>query len=316
MFRYPWYQEFAAFDTLPVAVPSAQQTKKRKTTSGWNSLVQPFREKALFWHEVWKSAGKPLNCELHTVMKRSRNVYHYQVKKVKKSESKIKKDKLLEACMNGNGDLFKELKKIRHHSPQIATSIDGKNDDLANHFKGLYAELYNSVNDDNETFKIRDSISEKVTYTELFEVNKVTPHLVKEATSKLSQNKSDPVYFYSSDCLRNGTDLLYELLSVVFQSFLIHGHFTIFLLLANLIPIVKDKLGSINARKNYRSIAISSLVLKMFDWVVILLYGSALELDDLQFAYQSGCSTTMCTWSVLETILIETVPTYLCVAWI
>ena len=68
--------EFAAFDTLPVAVPSAQQTKKRKTTSGWNSLVQPFREKALFWHEVWKSAGKPLNCELHTVMKRSRNVYH------------------------------------------------------------------------------------------------------------------------------------------------------------------------------------------------------------------------------------------------
>ena len=97
--------------------------------------------------------------------------------------------------MNGNGDLFKELKKIRHHSPQIATSIDGKNDDLANHFKGLYAELYSSVNDDNETFEIRDSISEKVTYTELFEVNKVTPHLVKEATSKLSQNKSDPVYF-------------------------------------------------------------------------------------------------------------------------
>ena len=36
----------------------------------------------------------------------------------------------------------------------------------------------------------------------------------------------------------------------------------------------------------------------MFDWLVILLYGSALELDDLQFTYQSGYST----WSVLETI--------------
>ena len=86
------------------------------------------------------------------------------------------------------------------------------------------------------------------------------------------------------------------------KSFLIHGHITYFLLLATLLPIIKDKLGSINVSSNYRSIAISSLILKLLDWVIIILYGDVLCLDQLQFAYQPGCSTTMCTWTVVETI--------------
>ena len=75
-----------------------------------------------------------------------------------------------------------------------------------------------------------------------------------------------------------------------------------FLLLATLMPLIKDKLASINSSKNYRSIAISSLLLKMFDWIVLSLFGDSLGLDQLQFAYQAGCSTTMCSWMVIETI--------------
>ena len=96
--------------------------------------------------------------------------------------------------------------------------------------------------------------------------------------------------------------MLFEMLSIIFQSFLIQGHLTLFILLATLIPIIKDKLGSLNTSQNYRSIAISSLVLKIFDWIVLVPFGESLGLDEFQFAYQPGCSTTMCTWSVIETI--------------
>ena len=50
------------------------------------------------------------------------------------------------------------------------------------------------------------------------------------------------------------------------------------------------------------SIAISSLLLKLLDWIIILLFGDTLELHDLQFAYQPGISGTMCTFAVLETV--------------
>ena len=73
-------------------------------------------------------------------------------------------------------------------------------------------------------------------------------------------------------------------------------------MVSTLIPLVKDKLGDTTSSSNYRSIALSSLILKIFDWVVLLLYGDGLKTDDLQFGFQEQVSTTMCTWMVLETI--------------
>ena len=142
----------------------------------------------------------------------------------------------------------------------------------------------------------------KVNFLSVIEVEKVTSEIVKEAASHLRDSKSDPTYSFNSDCIKNGGDQLFEKLSLAVRSFLVHGHVTYFLLLATLAPIIKDKLGSISSSKNYRSIAISSLVLKLLDWIILILYGEALGLDSLQFAYQPGCSTTMCTWTVVETI--------------
>ena len=89
---------------------------------------------------------------------------------------------------------------------------------------------------------------------------------------------------------------------MILKAYLVHGHVSDFLLISSLQPIIKDKLGDYSLSSNYRSIAISSLVMKLFDWVVILLYGDRLQLHDLQFSYQEHVSTSMCTWMVVETI--------------
>ena len=216
---------------------------------------------------MWKSAGRPLNCQLHLIMKRSRNVYHYHVRKVKKSEEIIKKNKLLDACLNGNGDVFTEIKKIRRHKPTVATSMDNVKENIPHHFKEIYENLYNSVNDKQEMIELKEYVESNINHAQLYEVNKVTPDVIKTADQKLSVDKIDPVLSYSSDCIKNGTDRLYELLAIAIQSFPIHGHMTLFLLLATHIPIIKDKHGSINSSRNYRSITIGSLVPKLIDWV-------------------------------------------------
>ena len=208
----------------------------------------------------------------------------------------------MDACVNGNGEIFKEIKKMRNYKPTVAVSMDGEKDNIANHFKDIYDDLYNSVDDLNNMFELKNEIEDQINISQLTEVSKVTPDIVKKAANKLKDNKSDPTYSFSSDCLKHGPDKLFQLLSIAIQSFLVHGHITIFLLLATLIPLIKDKLASINTSSNYRSIAISSLVLKMFDWIILTLFGETFGLDDLQFAYQAGCSTTMCSWMVIETI--------------
>jgi hypothetical protein len=65
---------------------------------------------------------------------------------------------------------------------------------------------------------------------------------------------------------------------------------------------VKDPNGDISSSKNYRGIAISSLILKVLDNCILLLFGQILSNDALQFGFQKGCSTVQCTWAVQETI--------------
>ena len=83
---------------------------------------------------------------------------------------------------------------------------------------------------------------------------------------------------------------------------MIHAHITDFLLSSMLIPIIKDKLSDITSSDNYRSIAISSLVMKLYDLVIMSLFRENLYFDDLQFGYQTDVSTSMCTWLATETI--------------
>ena len=273
-------------------------------TPGWNAQVRPFRENARFWFSVWLSAGKPLNCELHNIMRRTKNIFHYQVKKCKKAEDQIKKEKLLSAVLDPDSDvdLFKEIKSMRKAKAPTANKIDGKTEDIKEHFAGIYKTLYNSVDDYDDSMKVSYIIDSKISIDCVAEAEKVTPDIIKDAVKHIKTNKSDPVFDFTSDCLKNAPNNLYIHLSNIIKSFLIHSHVSVILLLSTLVPLIKDKLGDICSSKNYRSIAISSLFLKIVDWVIILLYGDCLHLHDLQYAYQPKCSTNMCTWLVVETI--------------
>ena len=266
--------------------------------------MKPCRENARFWFSVWLSAGKPLNCELHKIMRRTKNIFHYQVKKCKKAEEQIRKQKLLSAVLDPDSDvdLFKEMKNMRRSKATTANKIDDKIENIQEHFAGIYRTLYNSVDDYDNLIEVSKIIDSKISNQSIDEVEKVSPDIIKEAIKRIKPDKSDPVFDFTSDCLKNAPDGLFLHLSNIIKSFIIHSHVSIILLLSTLVPISKDKLRNIFSSKNYRSIAISSLFLKIVDWVIILLYGDCLQLHDLQFAYQPKCSTNMCTWLVVETI--------------
>ena len=150
--------------------------------------------------------------------------------------------------------------------------------------------------------EVKVIVENAVNERSLEDVKMVTADIVKKAAHKLKAGKSDPSFSFSSDCFKNAPNNLFVRLSELVQGFLVHGHVTMSLLVSTLIPIVKDPLSSKSSSKNYRSVCLSSLVIKMLDWIVIILGGKALGLSELQFAYQTNCSTTQCTWAALETV--------------
>ena len=179
----------AGEESLPF--PKAGSLKKgMKATPGFKVQVKPFKDEAYFWSSVWKSAGRPLNTQLHGIMKRTRNKYHRELKKCHKSEEIIKKSRLLDACLNGEGDLFREIKSMRKTKPVHADKIDGESKDIPNHFRNIYSNLYNSVRDSEEVNKISDEVNKNISNENISDVNRVTIEEVKKAAAALKPGKS------------------------------------------------------------------------------------------------------------------------------
>ena len=74
------------------------------------------------------------------------------------------------------------------------------------------------------------------------------------------------------------------------------------LLTSTIIPIPKNRRKSLNDSDNYRAIALSSILAKLLDWVILLSCDKALSSNDSQFGFKPKHSTSQCTFVVKETV--------------
>ena len=166
----------------------------------------------------------------------------------------------------------------------------------------MYAALYNSAGTQNEMEELKAKVARLISVDSVAEVNKLTGAKVKEAVSMMKPGKGDVSGGYHSDALLHGPDILFDQLATVFRSWLIHGTVTMSLLACAFLPLLKSSLKDPADPGSYRAIAGSSLLLKLFGKVILLIWGGFLATDSLQFGYKPGTSTTQCSWLVQEVV--------------
>ena len=298
-------------------IPTSNGQHKGGEIPGWNDFVRPYQEEAKFWHSVWISYGKPENNSVHHIMKTSKNQFHYAVRRAKKNEANIRKEKFLQQCLNNDTNtLFKDLKDKRKIS-QRPNNIDGVTggENIANKLKNTYEELYNSHKDKDETKVILNQINSSVINEDISEVNKITPSLIKAMISRMKSGKNDVTFDFRSDALKYGVNEIAPHICKLFKAFLTHGHISNSLLKCSLIPIPKDPGANLCSSGNYRAIAMSALLMKLYDVTMLELVKPQQYVSHYQFGFMKKISTSFCTWSVSETINYFTnrgSPVYVC----
>ena len=105
---------------------------------------------------------------------------------------------------------------------------------------------------------------------------------------------------YTSDVFLNAPDSLFDHLAAVFRSYLVHGTVTVQILCCAFLPLFKGGIKNPGIFDSYRAIAGASQLLKLFEYVILLVWGDQLGSDSLQFGFKRGVSTTQCTWMVNE----------------
>ena len=259
----------------------------------------------MFWHSVWKDAGSPQSGVLHQVMCHARRKYHTAVRQVKRMAGGVKAGELLAAAESGDAALMQELKKSldRKCMPQtIPDSLDGQvsHDSILERFKECYQTLFNSAETVEAMVNIKYKLKQLINVNSAREVEKVTADIVKQACCRMKPGKTDVTEAYSSDVFLHAPDHLFELLAQVFRSYLTHGTVTLQILSCASLSLFKGGLKSPDKFDSYRAIAGASQLLKLFEYVILILWGDTLTTDSMQFGFKAGVSTTQCSWLVHE----------------
>ena len=72
------------------------------------------------------------------------------------------------------------------------------------------------------------------------------------------------------------------------------------MLLGTLIPIPRNKRKSVNESSNYRGITLSSIIGKLYDFILFKMNNMMLRSSNLQFGFKENHSTSMCTFVFKE----------------
>ena len=125
---------------------------------------------------------------------------------------------------------------------------------------------------------------------------------VENPIKTLKPGKSDGFDGLTSDYLINASPLFYVYLSHLFTDMLYYCFTPKSFCISTMIPIPKGSNKDTSDLRNYRGIALSSLLSKLFDSCIISLNTVVFKSDDLQFAYKKSCSTIQCVSMVTEVI--------------
>ena len=112
----------------------------------------------------------------------------------------------MEASEENDVDLLAEMKKIKcckSKGQVMPEEIEGETepDLILNKFKEVYENLYNSAGTDNAMTTIKEKLKTLIDHNSIFEVNKITGKLVKQACSKMKPHKMDVSGGYTGDSI-------------------------------------------------------------------------------------------------------------------
>ena len=106
--------------TLPTVCQSS-------SVPGWNTAAHLYKEKANFWHAVWKQAGSPTSGVLHQIKKSSRSRYKYEVRRLRRREEFIRREKMAAALASSNSRSFwQQVHRVnKSNKPLPASFVNG-----------------------------------------------------------------------------------------------------------------------------------------------------------------------------------------------
>ena len=213
-----WFCEQLSLCLHHCAVSTMPTVRHSSSVPGWNTAARLYEEKANFWHAVWKQAGSPSSGVLHQIKKSSRSRYKYEVRRLRRHEEFIRREKMAPALASSNSKRFWQQVHCGNKSnkPFPASSVDGVSG--SSHISQLFSsKLERLLNSQPSTGcdSLHPSLLSSLSADDLKAVS-ISEECVVGAFSHLKRGKSDGSTLMS--------DHLIHTSHLLIISFFVHCH--------------------------------------------------------------------------------------------
>lgn len=294
------------------SIPNKKTSRsgRRPKVAGWSQHVEEHRQRAIFWHKLWKSNNSPREGLLADIRRSTRAKYHHALRMLKRNKDLHKANSMANAFLESNKHNFWQgVRKAKGNPQAYPNTVDNvqTTSEIGELFAGKYKHLYNSVSyRDDDMTELREFITDEIVkqccHGDCDHHHSVSTVDVSNAVLHLKSGKHDGMSELFSDHILHSTEKFHSYAALLFSCMIQHGCSPCGFLTSTIIPITKNKRKSKSDSDNYRGIALSSCLGKLLDWVIILNSQDVLSTSGLQFGFKADHSTSMCTNVLNETI--------------
>ena len=233
----------------------------------------------------------------------SRAQFKYALRQCRLEERSITSTKLAYHMQSHEfNDFCKEIRKQNKAKSALSLSdcVAGvtRETAIADMWRDHYEELLNSSASSHEKedllehFKsISSHVGMQVTMLEVLRIVKDLPNA-----------KSFGLDGHNGESLKYAHLLLCLLLSIGFTCMFKHCHIPQCMINSVIIPLTKNKCDGHTDKNNYRPIALSNIISKVFEHIIAEQLEVYLWTNDNQFGFKSGHSTDLCIYALTEFI--------------
>ena len=286
-----------------------QHTSRAYHKVGWNDQVKVKYQDYRYWFLKWTSSNKKDEIAFQQ-MKVKRKAFKTALKSIRQKNETILCDKLATSYDDNNFyEFWKNVKSTKQTSSPTTTVIENANGDnqICDMWKTHYENIFASSS------KVEHVCKNK--HCETSENWKVSPEEIVECLKQLKNGKAAGIDGLTAESYKFASRNVCSVIANIFNSCIAHSYLPSEIMKFILCPILKKPSLDPTITKNYRPIALATVMSKVFELLILTRHKVKFQTSTSQFGYKKGVGTETAIFTLKQVAhhyLRKGSPVYIC----
>jgi len=271
----------------------------------WTPELNELKQQCIDATDLWKSVGRPRSGDINNNRVRCKLKYKNAIKEAAANVDRVLNDDLYEKlCTKNNVAFWKAWRKrfcSRNQKPASIVNGCTGDENIRREFKNYFESTVtpnSEKTDDLYKHKVHDLMKTAIEQS----APVIDIHLLQDCVNQMKSNKAPGCDGICIEHVKYGGLQLVVHLCLLFNSMIAHSFVPADFRFGMIVPLLKEKHGDASRLDMYRGITLSSAISKLFESVLVAIFGDSVQSSELQFGFKKNSSCCHAIFTFNESV--------------